>query len=83
MFALKSLPEFSAWLGKIQDPVVKATLVARLKRLERGLPGDVEPAGMVFRNYAYISAQGGASITFSSRQYHRVACWRNEANAKG
>lgn len=45
MFSLKPLPQFSAWLDRLPDMAVRSVVVARLKRLELGLMGDVEPLG--------------------------------------
>jgi putative addiction module killer protein len=45
MFSVKPLPEFSRWLNDIGDNTVRGTIVARIKRLERGLMGDVESVG--------------------------------------
>ena len=45
MFSVRSLPEFVAWLDALPDPSVRGVVVARIKRLERGLMGDVEPVG--------------------------------------
>ena len=45
MFAIKPLPEFSAWLDGLADVTLRSVVVARLKRLELGLMGDVEPVG--------------------------------------
>jgi putative addiction module killer protein len=45
MFSIKPLPEFSAWLDGLSDVTVRSVVVARLKRLELGLAGDVEPVG--------------------------------------
>lgn len=45
MFLIKSLPEFTAWLDGLTDIKVRSVVVARIKRLERGLMGDVEPVG--------------------------------------
>lgn len=45
MFTLKPLPQFSAWLDALPDITVRSVVVARLKRLELGLMGDVEPVG--------------------------------------
>lgn len=45
MPSIKTLPEFTAWLNKLPDATVKGIVVARIKRLELGLPGDVEPVG--------------------------------------
>lgn len=45
MFTIKPLPEFTVWLEGLTDVTVRSVVVARLKRLERGLMGDVEPVG--------------------------------------
>ena len=45
MFSVKSLPEFTSWLDHLQDASIRGVVVARIKRLERGLLGDVEPVG--------------------------------------
>ena len=45
MFTLKLLPQFSVWLDRLPDTAVRSVVIARLKRLERGLMGDVEPVG--------------------------------------
>jgi putative addiction module killer protein len=45
MFSIKPLPEFTEWLDDLSDVAVRGVVVARIKRLERGLMGDVEPVG--------------------------------------
>ncbi|WP_432239890.1 type II toxin-antitoxin system RelE/ParE family toxin [Herbaspirillum robiniae] len=45
MFSIKALPEFTTWLNGVKDAAVRGVVVARIKRLERGLMGDVEPVG--------------------------------------
>jgi putative addiction module killer protein len=45
MFTIKPLPEFTSWLDGLSDSAVRGVVVARIKRLERGLMGDVEPVG--------------------------------------
>ncbi|HEX7639942.1 MAG TPA: type II toxin-antitoxin system RelE/ParE family toxin [Burkholderiaceae bacterium] len=45
MLTVKSLPQFTAWLDSLDDPSVRGIVVARIKRLELGLMGDVEPVG--------------------------------------
>ena len=45
MFSVKPLPEFTSWLDRLQDASIRGVVVARIKRLERGLLGDVEPVG--------------------------------------
>ena len=45
MFLIKPLPEFTTWLDDLVDAQVRGVVVARIKRLERGLMGDVEPVG--------------------------------------
>ena len=45
MFSIKPLPEFTKWLDSLSDVAVRGVVVARIKRLERGLMGDVQPVG--------------------------------------
>lgn len=45
MLSIKPLPEFTAWLEGLADVTIRSVVVARLKRLELGLMGDVEPVG--------------------------------------
>jgi putative addiction module killer protein len=45
MFSIHPLPEFTAWLDGLKDEMVRGVIVARIKRLERGLTGDVQPLG--------------------------------------
>ena len=45
MFSIKSLPEFTEWLDSLSDASVRGVVAARIKRLERGLMGDVESIG--------------------------------------
>nr|WP_181375550.1 type II toxin-antitoxin system RelE/ParE family toxin [Polaromonas sp. E3S]AWD72070.1 toxin of addiction module, ParE superfamily [Polaromonas sp. E3S] len=45
MSLIKPLPEFTVWLDNLSDAAVRGVVVARIKRLERGLLGDVEPVG--------------------------------------
>lgn len=45
MFSVKPLPEFTTWLDDLSDAMVRGLIVARIKRLKRGLMGDVESVG--------------------------------------
>ena len=45
MFSIRPLPEFTKWLADLPDPAVRGVVIARIKRLERGLMGDVESVG--------------------------------------
>jgi len=45
VFSIKPLTEFIEWLDRIQDPTIRGLVVARLKRLEHGLMGDVRSLG--------------------------------------
>ena len=45
MFSIRPLPEFSAWMDGLKDPAVRGVVLARIKRLEFGLMGDVKPVG--------------------------------------
>jgi putative component of toxin-antitoxin plasmid stabilization module len=42
MFSVKPLPQFTAWLNGLADTTVRRVVVARIKRLERGLMGDTD-----------------------------------------
>ncbi len=45
MLSIKPLPEFTTWLNDLTDKTVRSVVIARIKRLELGLTGDVEPVG--------------------------------------
>ena len=45
MHSIRALPEFTQWLEGLRDESVRGIVVARIKRLEKGLLGDVEPIG--------------------------------------
>ena len=45
MFSIRPLPEFTFWIDGLKDEKVRGVVVARIKRLELGLMGDVEPVG--------------------------------------
>jgi putative addiction module killer protein len=45
MFSIRPHPQFTAWIEALKDETVRGVIVARVKRLERGLMGDVEPVG--------------------------------------
>ncbi len=45
MYSIRPLPEFTAWIDALKDETVRGVIVARIKRLERGLMGDVATIG--------------------------------------
>ncbi len=45
MVSIRPLPEFTEWLDGLSDASMRGVVAARIKRLERGLMGDVEPVG--------------------------------------
>ena len=59
MFSIKPLPEFTEWLDGLSDASVRGVVAARIKRLERGLMGDVEPVGDGASSCAGISVRAG------------------------
>jgi len=59
MFLIKPLPEFTEWLDGLSDASVRGVVAARIKRLERGLMGDVEPVGDGALSSACISVRAG------------------------
>jgi putative component of toxin-antitoxin plasmid stabilization module len=42
---IRPLPEFTAWLDDLADAAVRGVVLARIKRLELGLPCDVKSVG--------------------------------------
>jgi putative addiction module killer protein len=45
MFEVRPLPGFAAWLDGLTDMKVRGAVAARIRRLQLGLMGDVEPVG--------------------------------------
>ena len=45
MFTVKQLPDFRQWLDALADDKARGIILARIKRLERGLIGDVVSVG--------------------------------------
>jgi putative addiction module killer protein len=45
VWSIRPLPEFTAWLNDLADASVRGVVVARIKRLELGLAGDVKSVG--------------------------------------
>ena len=45
MFSIRQLPEFAGWIEDLKDKTVRGVMVARIKRLELGLMGDVQVIG--------------------------------------
>lgn len=43
MYAIKSLPEFDAWLHSLTDSYTRVRLLRRLEKAAQGLLGDVRP----------------------------------------
>ena len=45
MYRIKMLPTFTHWMNNLADATVRGAVVARIRRLEHGLMGDVSPIG--------------------------------------
>jgi len=45
MVLVRPVPDFTAWLDGLKDQTLRSVIVARIKRLERGLMGDVQSVG--------------------------------------
>ena len=45
MYSVRPLPQFLDWLDRLPDNSTRGFVVARIKRLERGLMGDVRSIG--------------------------------------
>jgi putative addiction module killer protein len=66
MFSTRPLPGFTAWIDDLKDETVRGVVLARIKRLELGLMGDVSPVGDgVFELRIHLGA--GWRIYFTQR----------------
>ncbi len=45
MYTIKRMPEFDEWLASLRDGMTRIRLTRRLKKVQRGLLGDVAPVG--------------------------------------
>jgi len=45
MITIEETSAFSRWLGALRDPIAKAKIASRIRRLAFGNPGDVAPIG--------------------------------------
>jgi putative addiction module killer protein len=45
MFSIRPLPGFTAWIDGLKDETVRGVVLARIKRLELGLMGEVSRVG--------------------------------------
>lgn len=71
MFLVKPLPEFTKWLDGLSDEEVRGVVIARIKRLELELMGNVEPVGEGVSELRTISARAGA-YNFVRRRVHLI-----------
>lgn len=71
MVTIKVLPQFAAWLNSLTDEGVRGVIVARIKRLELGLLGDVKPVGEGVSELR-IHAGAGWRIYFALRGSHLI-----------
>jgi putative addiction module killer protein len=44
-FTVKRLEEFSDWLKKLKDGLTRQRLIKRLRKVQLGILGDVQPVG--------------------------------------
>jgi putative addiction module killer protein len=74
MFSVGPLPEFTAWIDGLGDEGVRGVIVARIKRLERGLIGDVKPVGDGISELR-IHVGAGWRLYFAQRGHSSLFCW--------
>jgi putative addiction module killer protein len=83
MFSIRPLPGFTAWIDGLKDETVRSVVVARIKRLERGLMGDVAPVGDgVSELRMHLGAGWRIYFTQRGREIIVLLCWRIEAHAE-
>jgi len=83
MLLIRPLPEFTAWIDGLKDETVRGVVVARIKRLELGLMGDVALVGDGVSGGADTPWRGMAAVLHAARSDdHRAAGWRLEAHTE-
>ena len=45
MIEIRQTDVYAAWFNKLRDPQARARILARIRRLSLGNPGDVKPVG--------------------------------------
>lgn len=81
MFSVRPLPEFTAWLDGIADATVRGIIAARIKRLERGLMGDVVPVGAGVSELR-IRVGAGWRVYFTRRGAQLIVLLAGALNAR-
>ena len=71
MFVVQRHPVFVAWIDELKDRTVRGLVLARIRRLELGLAGDVKPVGAGISELR-IHAGGGWRLYFSLSGPHLV-----------
>ncbi len=71
MISIRPLPEFTAWIGRLTDESLRGVIVARIKRLELGLMGDVQPVGEGVSELR-IHVGAGWRLYFTQRGAHII-----------
>ncbi len=74
MYSIRPLPEFTAWIDALKDETVRGVIVARIKRLERGLMGDVASLGDGVSELR-IHVGAGWRLYFTKRVRRSSCCW--------
>lgn len=83
MYIIKPLPNFIEWLDNLADEKTRGIISARIKRLERGLMGDVEPVGGRRFRIANSCWLRLASVFYKTRRKtDYFACWRFQKYTK-
>ena len=62
-YTVKRLEEFSDWLKGLKDGLTRQRLNKRLRKVQLGNLGDVEPVVKVCTRFANTSGLAGACIT--------------------
>ena len=62
-YTVKRLEEFSDWLKVLKDGLTRLRLIKRLRKVQLGNLGDVEPVGEGVTKCANTSVRAGACTT--------------------
>jgi putative addiction module killer protein len=72
-YAVRQTEVFAGWRAEIRDPVAKAAIRRRLRRMEMGNLGDVKPVGMSISE-ARVDVGAGYRLYFTMRHGVVLLC---------
>jgi putative addiction module killer protein len=80
MMKLEKTDEYQVWFTGLSDKLVKARIEARIRRLQDGNPGDVEPVGEGVSELKLHFGRGWR-VYYTERTGKSLSCWQAATRA--